>query len=81
MEISPQIGRPHLNPSGIGAEPFSGAGAPPKGSERSLALTITKAPAGIGPTDGTKEISPIALEKALQRDDDLGNFVNLVLGS
>ena len=81
MEISPQIGRPHLNPTGIGAEPLPGAGAPPKGSGVPPSLTITKAPADIGPMDGMKEISSIAMEKALQRDDDLGRFVDFVLGS
>ena len=79
MEISHQIGRPQMNPAGIQAWSLSGAGAPPKGALPSL--TVTTAPSGIGPADGTDGISPSALEAALRRDDDLGKFVNAVLGA
>ena len=79
MEISHQIGRPQMNPAGIQAWSLSGAGAPPKGALPSL--TVTTAPTGVGPADGTGGISPEALDAALRRDDDLGKFVDAVLGA
>ena len=79
MEISNQFGRPLTDPAGIRAEPLPGAGAPPKRSASSL--TVTTAPAGVGPADGTDGISPEALDAALRRDDALGKFVDAVLGA
>lgn len=80
MKISSQIDMRPAELAGISAGALpGGVGAPAKGPAPSL--TVTKAPAGVGLADGTDGISPAALEAALRRDDDLGKFVNRVLGA
>lgn len=79
MEISNQISRPLTDPAGIPSEPLRGAGKPTKGLASAQSLTVTTAPTGVGPADGTGGIPSAALDAALRRDDDLGRFVDAVL--